>query len=123
MTSFKELVKLFVYGTLKRGGRNHHAIADTVYLGESLTSANYLLVDLGPYPGMIEKPLGGFAIHGELFEIPSALLSELDKIEGSPTLFEVNPITLNDGTKAFSYLYKRNTANARLITTCNWQTI
>jgi gamma-glutamylcyclotransferase (GGCT)/AIG2-like uncharacterized protein YtfP len=81
---------------------------DEKYLGDTGTSPNYLLVDLGPYPGMVEKPLGGFSVQGELFEIPYALLVELDKIEGSPYLFHLEPIFLNDGSKAFAYLYKQS---------------
>jgi len=123
MTQPDGFIKLFVYGTLKRGERNHPVLINSNYLKPASTSPNYQLFDLGPYPGMIETPQSGLSILGEFFEIHSNLISELDAIEGAPTLFELNPITLNDGTLAFSYLYKRDTSDARLITTCNWQSI
>jgi gamma-glutamylaminecyclotransferase len=111
---------LFVYGTLKRGERNHPLLKDEKYLGDTGTSPNYLLVDLGPYPGMVEKPLGGFSVQGELFEIPYALLIELDKIEGSPFLFNLELITLVDGSKAFSYLYKQSIQGGRILSEGVW---
>ena len=61
---------LFTYGTLKRGEKNHPAIMSDMYLRETSTSRNYMLVDLGPYPGMIENLKDGFSVKGELFKIP-----------------------------------------------------
>lgn len=46
---------LFVYGTLKRGERNHQILQTTIYHGCAHTASNYLLVELGSYPGMIEN--------------------------------------------------------------------
>ena len=112
---------LFVYGTLKRGKKNHYALANAHYLNESCTSPDYLLVDLGPYPGMVEKPLEGFSVQGELFEIPYKLIIELDKIEGSPYLFHLKPIFLNDGSKAFSYLYKQSIQGGRILSEGVWR--
>ena len=111
---------LFVYGTLKRGKKNHYALANAHYLNESCTSPDYLLVDLGPYPGMVEKPLEGFSVQGELFEIPYDLLVELDKIEDAPLLFNLEPITLADGSKAFAYLYKQSIASAKILSEGVW---
>ena len=112
---------LFVYGTLKRGERNHPLLMDEKYLGDTGTSPDYLLVDLGPYPGMVEKPLGGFSVQGELFEIPYKLIIELDKTEGSPFLFNLELITLADGSKAFSYLYKQSIEGGRILSEGVWQ--
>ena len=120
MNPFEPLL-LFVYGTLKRGERNHPLLMDEKYLGDTGTSPNYLLVDLGPYPGMVEKPHGGFSVQGELFEIPYSLLIELDKIEGSPYLFHLEPIFLNDGSKAFSYLYKQSIEGERILSEGVWR--
>lgn len=108
-------ILLFVYGTLKRGAKNHLAIMGDMYLRETATSPDYILVDLGPYPGMIEKLADGFSIQGELFEIPSSLLKNLDKIEGSPNLFKIEPITLADGSKAFAYLYNQSIHGAKIL--------
>ena len=111
---------LFVYDTLKRGKKNHYALANAHYLNETCTSPDYLLVDLGPYPGMVEKPQQGFSVQGELFKIPYDLLAELDKIEDAPFLFNLEPITLADGSKAFAYLYKQSILGASILSEGVW---
>ena len=116
-----ELLLLFVYGTLKRGERNHPLLMDEKYLGDTGTSPNYLLVDLGRYPGMVKKPHGGFSVQGELFEIPYKVILELDKIEDAPFLFNLEPITLADGSKAFSYLYKQSIEGERILSEGVWR--
>lgn len=118
--TMKGFLLLFVYGTLKRGQRNHPILLGEKYLGDAITSPNYTLVDLGDYPGMIEKPFGGLAVRGEIFEIPSELLIELDKIEDSPSLFNLEPITLADGSSAFSYMYKQSIEGARILSEGVW---
>lgn len=112
---------LFVYGTLKRRGKNNLVMMGEKYLGETCTSPDYLLVDLGPYPGMVKKPVGGYAVQGELFEIPCALLNELDKIEDAPTLFKLEPITLANGSKAYAYLYKQSLEGAKILSEGVWK--
>jgi len=116
-----EPLLLFVYGTLKRGERNHPLLMDEKYLGDTGTSPNYLLVDLGRYPGMVKKPHGGFSVQGELFEIPYKLIVELDKIEDAPFLFNLELITLADGSKAFSYLYKQSIEGERILSEGVWR--
>ena len=112
---------LFVYGTLKRGKKNHHALVNAHFLNESCTSPDYLLVDLGPYPGMVEKPLEGFSVQGELFEIPYKLIIELDKIEDAPFLFNLELITLANGSKAFAYLYKQSITGKKILSEGMWR--
>lgn len=112
---------LFVYGTLKRGERNHPLLMDEKYLGDTSTSPDYLLVDLGTYPGMVEKPHEGFSVKGELFEIPYKLIIELDKIEDAPFLFNLQLITLADGSKAFAYLYKQRILGAGILSEGVWR--
>lgn len=113
---------LFVYGTLKRGERNHHIMQHAINHGCYHTASNYLLVELGSYPGMIEKSYEGQSIQGELFEIPCSLLDELNKIEEAPNLFYLEPITLANGSKAIAYLYKQSTKGAKILSKGIWST-
>ena len=41
---------VFVYGTLKRGERNHYFLASAEYLGPAFTEPLYRMIDCGPYP-------------------------------------------------------------------------
>lgn len=96
---------LFVYGTLKRGERNHRLLAGQRFVGPGTTATGFRLFDLGPYPGMVRA--AGGAVRGELFEVCDRCREELDEFEGVPTLFDRVTIELADGTRASAYLYVR----------------
>jgi gamma-glutamylcyclotransferase (GGCT)/AIG2-like uncharacterized protein YtfP len=101
-------MRLFLYGTLKRGARNHHYLGGGTFLGVATTMPAYRLYDLGPYPALVEEPGTGIAVSGELWEVLAALVMELDSFEGVPTLFERRSITLaHDAGPAHAYFYMR----------------
>ena len=67
-----------VYGTLKRGLRNHHWLEGAAFVGEdTLTSAT--LYDLGHCPGARLEPSRGITI--EVFRVDSRCLADLDRLE------------------------------------------
>lgn len=73
-------VRLFVYGSLKRGGRHHAELRGAAFLGEACTEPGYVLLPLGEY--LVLARGGSAPVTGELFEISEALLPELDAFEG-----------------------------------------
>jgi gamma-glutamylaminecyclotransferase len=100
---------LFVYGTLMRGGGRHPLLAEQRFLGETRTRPLYALFDLGAYPGMVRRYADGQAVYGELYEVAVRLIPLLDKAEGAPTLYRLEPIELEgwDGP-ASAYLYQQS---------------
>jgi gamma-glutamylcyclotransferase (GGCT)/AIG2-like uncharacterized protein YtfP len=78
---------LFVYGTLKRGGRGNRWLANQRYIGEAVTEQRYRLYDLGTYPGLVKDDVNGLAVKGELWEVDDACLAELDDYEYAPELY------------------------------------
>ena len=78
---------LFVYGTLKRGLRNHPLIADQEFLGEAVTEPRYRVLDLGPHPGLVADEAAGLAVKGELWAVSDRRLAELDEFEEVPGPF------------------------------------
>src|SRR5581483_4440148 len=72
---------LFLYGSLKRGRRNHRLVADQEYLGEALTEPRYRLIDLGTSPGMVRDDAAGLAVKGELWAVGPCCLAGLDEFE------------------------------------------
>jgi gamma-glutamylcyclotransferase (GGCT)/AIG2-like uncharacterized protein YtfP len=72
---------LFVYGTLKRGQRNHRLLDGQEFVRAARTRPGYRLLDLGPYPGLVESDTGG-AIEGEIYRVDAATLLRLDAFEG-----------------------------------------
>ena len=73
---------IFVYGTLKRGGRNHHYLAGQTFVGDACTTAGFRLYNLGGYPGMVADVSSPGCIKGEIWNIDQPCLARLDELEG-----------------------------------------
>jgi gamma-glutamylaminecyclotransferase len=100
-------VTLFVYGTLKRGCRNHSALRGAEYAGEARSEPDYMLVNCGSYPGLVRAGDGqhGMAIRGELYRVDETLLAVLDQFEKEGNEYVRKTIRLADGSEAQTYLY------------------
>lgn len=100
---------VFVYGTLKRNGKNHHLLYNSKFIKECYTTSDYLLYDLGFYPAMI-KSSEGKRIKGEIFEIDYEKLKIFDALECVDYgLYKREIISLEDFEGAvFGYLYCRD---------------
>ncbi len=94
---------LFVYGTLKRGGRNYFRLADQEFVGEVVTMPLYRVIDLGPHPGLIYDVANGLAIRGELFLVTDRCLAELDAFEEVPGPFVRQPIAVEGYEMVWAY--------------------
>lgn len=103
------MTRVFVYGTLKRGGDNHHHIACQQFLGAARTPAGYTLYSLGDYPGMVRAPADTAGVTGELWAVNAACLQQLDLLEGvNEGLYERVPLMLAapaDDQPVETYLY------------------
>jgi molybdenum cofactor cytidylyltransferase len=100
-------LRLFVYGSLMRGGLRHVVLREQRFLREAVTRPKYLLLDLGAYPGLVAVPTGGRAIHGELYEVERRLIPSLDRIEGAPQQYRLEPLEVEgEGGPVFGYLYQ-----------------
>jgi len=95
-------VRLFVYGSLKRGERHHRELAGARFVRTARTAPAYSLVDTGEYPGLVRG--GTSAVAGELFEIDDALLARLDEFEDVPDVYRRDEVELDDGSRAIAYL-------------------
>src|SRR5580700_10044401 len=87
---------LFVYGTLKRGQKSHHYIADQEFLGTATTMPLYRLYALGWHPGMVLDADNGLEVAGELYAVDDATLGKLDVYEGTPDWFYRQEIAVRD---------------------------
>ncbi|HUE95594.1 MAG TPA: gamma-glutamylcyclotransferase family protein [Longimicrobiaceae bacterium] len=70
--------RLFVYGTLRRGG-GMHSLLDGCRLHAEATVRGSLF-DLGTYPALVLDDRG--TVHGEVWECPRETLLRLDSYEG-----------------------------------------
>jgi gamma-glutamylcyclotransferase (GGCT)/AIG2-like uncharacterized protein YtfP len=111
-----------VYGTLKRGLRNHHWLDGADFLGaDCLTSAT--LYDLGPYPAAKREPSLGIEV--EVFRVDARLLAGLDRLEDyrvrTPRHGDYDRLihATNFGP-AWLYLYNRQVAGCPVIREGPW---
>jgi gamma-glutamylcyclotransferase (GGCT)/AIG2-like uncharacterized protein YtfP len=112
--------RLFVYGTLKRGGCRHGPLEWQRFLGPALTRPLYALYDLGDYPGLVPCGAGGQSIAGELYEVEAELRGVLDALEGSPDWFRLGPIELEAQGEAAAYFYQGATAGRPRLASGRW---
>ncbi len=97
-------IKLFVYGTLKRGRANHHFLQGARFIGTARTVPLYQLRNCGEYPGLV-RATPGQSIRGEVYAVDRELLGSLDQLEEAPVEFIRAPIELTCGTPAEAYFY------------------
>tara|TARA_B100000900_G_scaffold409095_1_gene424424 strand:+ start:2904 stop:3350 length:447 start_codon:yes stop_codon:yes gene_type:complete len=110
-----ETYKVFVYGTLKSGGdiRGLNQFGDGANIvGKTKTTyPDYDMIDLGAFPGVLEG--GKHYIQGEVWEVDTETLMQLDAIEGysgKPSENFYNRIVVvTDEGKAFMYVLDRKT--------------
>lgn len=76
-------MKLFVYGTLKRGGHLSYYLDECEFLGTATTPPVFRLFDLGYYPALVFAD--GYPITGEVYEVDS--LAIFDRVEDFPCLY------------------------------------
>jgi len=106
---------VFIYGTLKHGGRYHHLIADQNFVAEARTAPGFTLYQPSDYPAMVREESGREGVSGEIWEVSSACLEQLDQLEGiAEKLYERVSIPLappHAGRAVEAYLYLRSLKN------------
>jgi gamma-glutamylcyclotransferase (GGCT)/AIG2-like uncharacterized protein YtfP len=80
------MIHVLVFGSLKRGFRNHHFLATSRFTGSGTTRREFDLLDLGYFPAAI-KP-GTFAIQGEVFMVDQKTLRRLDLFQSNGTFYQ-----------------------------------
>ena len=94
-------VRLFVYGLLLQGEREHGMLEGAPLLSEACTTAEHTLVDLDFYPVLLVG--GRVAVQGELYGVSRQLRFKLDVHHQCPALFRRISVKLADGTEAETY--------------------
>ncbi|MES2596458.1 MAG: gamma-glutamylcyclotransferase family protein [Verrucomicrobiota bacterium] len=115
-------MRIFVYGTLKRGHSNHQYLRGQKFLGMAMTHPRYRLHDLGGYPGMVLNEREGISIHGEVWEVDEGCLTNLDVLEDTAHgeyVREVVPLMPPfDQDRIEGYRYLQDVSEARDLGAC-----
>lgn len=98
------LRRVFLYGTLKVGHKNHHLMQDPAngvakFLCKASTPVKYPLVVATKYniPFMLNRPGIGTYVTGEVFEIDDKMLETLDELEGTGCYYDREMLKFNIG--------------------------
>lgn len=91
--------RLFVYGTLKRGGENGWFLEGLPH--EEGVAQGFILRSVYGLPAMMP---GEGAVRGEVYDVNAALLRQLDAFEGHPSFYTRTLITLEGGEECWAYL-------------------
>lgn len=105
---------VFVYGTLKRGHYNHGWLKGSLFVKNATTTNDYLLYNLGSFPGMIKSPKGkGKCVKGEIFKVTDSVLRDLDMLEGVDVDFyeRVRISLLDTQEPVWGYLYCKDVSS------------
>lgn len=104
-------LRIFVYGTLKRGGRFAHHMAGQEFVGEARTEPRYRMVDCGGYPGMFPVGENGASVRGEVWDVDPSCLARLDVLEdvagGEYERVKVSLLDPYDAQDVLTYIYLR----------------
>nr|CDJ97275.1 AIG2 domain containing protein [Haemonchus contortus] len=106
-------IRVFVYGTLKRGEPNANVLTTTDgqhrFIGEGRTKVPYPLIVASKYniPFVLNEPGKGHQIHGEVYEIDNVKLTILDALEAYPTLYwrQEEKILMSNNTETTAWIY------------------
>ncbi len=108
--------KVFVCGTLRRGGSNHRLLRASRRLGEWVTPKAYRMLDLGAYPGVID---GTDSIRGEVYAVSPAVLRRLDALEDHPWRYRRRRLDTPWGA-AWIYIHRAPVRRPRRIAGGDW---
>jgi gamma-glutamylaminecyclotransferase len=109
-------IRVFVYGTLKRGFGNSWLLKDATFLGRTTLTGNYRLVEVsgGGFPGLLrdaefpERDVGG-----EVYAVSADELVALDGLEGHPNFYRRELVDTEHGL-AWVYLLPADSHYSRL---------
>ena len=101
-------MKLFVYGTLKRGHLRDYYLSGQRYLGEAITFPKYRLLNFhGRFPLLVENE-NGVNVKGEIWDIDDDCLERLDYLEAEGEAYERMNISVIGYEDIVAYIWIRD---------------
>jgi gamma-glutamylcyclotransferase (GGCT)/AIG2-like uncharacterized protein YtfP len=111
--------RVFVYGSLKRGGHNHRllVLGNAQFIGEAVTRGT--LFDLGPYPAVSIRDSNA-QVHGEIYEVDDATFQRLDQLEGYPSYYNRDKVETSLGPAWIYTINDMTTETSKVVKSGNW---
>lgn len=104
-------MKVFVYGTLKKGFHNHRCLEGARFVTNAHLSVPFRMFDTGGFPVLLpataNKP--GYFPTGEVYELPEGregelILARLDRLEGEGHMYHRQEHQTMDGEVVSVYI-------------------
>lgn len=104
-------MKVFVYGTLKRGYGNNRNLSSSTFISEGRTKDNYALYHCGFPKAVPEDWAKGdecLPVMGEIWEVGGDDLQRMDRLEGHPEWYvrHERTIILPNGEEEQAWIYE-----------------
>ena len=96
-------MRLYVYGTLRRGCRNHEYLRGVRYLGKTKIPNMGLNVQGLPYV----IPVFGKMLVVEIYDVDKKKLKQIDTLEGHPVFYERFQVADKKGKLGWLYIEKK----------------
>ncbi|MFD0895992.1 gamma-glutamylcyclotransferase [Luteolibacter ambystomatis] len=111
--------RVFVYGTLRSGGSNHHRMAGAVLVAPASVRGRLYRIDW--YPGVVLDAESD-AVVGEVYDVDGSMLAALDEYEGSEYRRVEATAALEDGNHvaALIWEWRLEVDEARRIESGDW---
>lgn len=118
-------MKLFVYGSLKKGKGANSFLGESKFIGKG-TLEGFVLYAVCTWPGI---RAGDGVVHGEVYEIDDNQLEYCDRYEGYPNLFGREEVEVSvcseDGEKTtvttcWVYVYNGNVDQKKVVDSGIW---
>jgi gamma-glutamylcyclotransferase (GGCT)/AIG2-like uncharacterized protein YtfP len=103
--------RVFVYGTLRRGHRNHFLLKMSNFIGEAATLRPYWMITTGAFPVVLDAVPANFgfsplAVAGEIYRVDDATLEQLDRLEDKGRAYDRKMTDLYEsGHKVQAHIY------------------
>lgn len=96
-------MKVFVYGTLKKGYHNHFMLKDSKFMGTGVID-DHTLIDSPYYPYAIERK--GSEVFGQVYKVTKETMKRLDMLEGYPEYYNKKKVKATIGKRKHNtYVY------------------
>jgi gamma-glutamylcyclotransferase (GGCT)/AIG2-like uncharacterized protein YtfP len=108
----KEMLKVVVYGSLRRGMGNHRLLERSELLSTEVIQANYDMLDMGSYPGLVrsEEPND---IVVEVYSVTPETFTDIEHLEGYPSFYNRENVRTTEGDAPIYFLEGSDRAFSR----------
>lgn len=107
--------KVAVYGTLRKGQRNHHLLKSSRYVGLYSFYLPFRMYKVGLYYPALVPDEADNLITIEVYEVTNATMNGLDKLENYPTYYDRFPVECN-GEEVWIYYLEKSKENLSTFT-------